>query len=435
MTEIVSVTPGSPAAGKISPGETLVSINESPIGDVLDYQFHSYDPLLLLTTKTPDGQWKLTSVQKDAGEDLGLCFADALMDKPRACQNSCIFCFIDQLPKDLRETLYFKDDDVRLSLLTGNYVSLTNLSEAEVARIIRLKISPVNISVHATDPRVRTMMLGNLRAGRCMELMRQLGDAGITMNAQIVLCPEVNDGAVLSGTMAELKTLYPRLQSVSVVPVGLTRHREGLYPLLPVDQALARVTIDQVEEFAACCLAAHGTRLFYCGDELYLTAGLPLPEEEAYEDYPQLENGVGLMRSFDVEFREALAYLEHPAPPAPFSVATGMAASDFLQDLLATAAEKCAKIEGHVYAVENAFFGPLVSVAGLITGQDLRAQLLGRDLGTKLLIPKSMLRHGEGVFLDGMTIEELETALGVPVLPIAPDGESFLEAIFMDACS
>ena len=430
MTEIVSVTPDSPADGKILPGEFLVAINGTPIGDVLDYQFYSYDTTLSVTTKIREGQWKLVSIQKDAGEDLGLVFSSYLMDKPRNCANRCIFCFIDQLPPGLRDSLYFKDDDIRLSFLTGNYISLTNLTDAELQRIIRLKISPINISVHATDPGVRTTMLGNLRAGRCMAIMELLRDAGITMNAQIVLCPGVNDGTVLSETMVDLASLWPALQSVSVVPVGLTRHRTDLYPLKPYTRALARVIIGQIETFAARCLRGYGRRMFYCGDEFYLKAGYPLPPEDDYEGYPQLENGVGLLRSFETEFLADLAGTETLKPlPSPCSIATGSAAAPFLQDLLATAAEKYGKIEAAVHAVQNDFLGSTVTVAGLITGRDLAAQLRDRDLGARLLIPKSMLRHGEGVFLDDMTVETLAETLGVTVIPVDVSGTAFLQAI------
>ena len=437
MIEIISVAPDSPAAGKVFPGEFLVALNGTPISDVLDYQFHSYDATLLVAVKTPAGQWKVASVQKDEGADLGLEFVDYLMDKPRSCQNRCIFCFIDQMPKGLRKSLYFKDDDIRLSFLTGNYISLTNLTDAELERIIRLKISPINISVHATDPGVRAMMLGNLKAGRCMAIMRRFRDAEITMNAQIVLCPGINDGAILAQSMQDLAALWPQLNSVSVVPVGLTRHREGLYPLVPFKPEQARDTIAQVERFAARCLAEHGSRVFYCGDELYLQAGLALPEEEAYEGYPQLENGVGLMRSFETEFLAALEGVASSKPPLqeapiPFSIATGTAAAPFLQDLLKTVAQKCGRIDGQVYAIQNDFFGHSVTVAGLVVGADILAQLKGRDLGERLLIPRSMLRHGEGVFLDDMTVAALAEGLSVPVVPVNIDGGAFLETILFE---
>ncbi|MCL2568127.1 MAG: DUF512 domain-containing protein [Oscillospiraceae bacterium] len=431
MTEIIRIAPGSPADGKIAPGDFLVAINGTPIADVLDYQFHSYDAALSVTIETPTGERRTVSVQKQEGQDLGLDFADYLMDQSRSCQNRCIFCFIDQLPPGLRETLYFKDDDIRLSFLTGNYISLTNLSDQDLDRMIHLRISPINISVHATDPTVRTRMLGNPRAGRCMELMRRFADAGIRMNAQLVLCPTVNDGAVLAQSMPDLAGLWPQLQSVSVVPVGLTRYRDDLCPLTAFTSETAHAAVKQVEQFAAECLTKHGSRIFFCGDELYLKSGLPLPSEDAYEGYPQLENGVGLIRSFETEFLEALESMDPPHhSPAPFSIATGSAAAPFLQDYLATAEQICGKLDGQVHAIQNDFFGHTITVSGLVTGGDIRAQLQGRDLGKRLFLPRSMLRHGEGVFLDDMTVEELSAALGVPVIPVDVNGASFLDAIF-----
>jgi len=432
LTQVLNINPGSPADGHVQVGEALVAINGNPIGDVLDYRFYSYDKDLLLTLRDETDGWKLTFVHKEEGEDLGLTFQNALMDTPRACANRCIFCFMDQLPQGMRSTLYFKDDDVRLSLLTGNYVSLTNVTEAELERIIRLRMSPINISVHATDPDVRTRMLGNPNAGQCMELLRRLQDADITMNAQIVLCPGINDGAILSRTMADLSTLQPQLQSVSIVPVGLTRHRAGRYPLTPVDPALARVTIRQVEECAACCLHEYGTRLFFLADEFYLLADRPLPEEADYEGYPQLENGVGLMRSFRTEFLDALAEVQRPQADmasCKISIATGALAAPFLQDLLATASEKCGTLDVTVHSIRNDFFGESITVAGLVTGEDILAQLMDQPLGSKLLIPQSMLRRGEDVFLDNMTVDDLSAKLGVPVVPVEVDGYAFLEAL------
>lgn len=430
MTEITRVAPDSPAAGKIAPGEHLTAINGYPIADVLDYQFYSYDAELILATKTAEGQFKLCMVEKEAGADLGLSFATYLMDSPKPCANQCIFCFIDQLPPGMRETLYFKDDDARLSFLTGNYITLTNLTERELKRIIQLKVSPINISIHTTDPGIRERMMGNKRAGRCAEIMRQLAAAGITMNGQIVLCPGINDSAALQRTMIDLVTLYPHLVSVSIVPVGLTRHRTGLYPLIPMTRSKAKSTIDQVEAFAAECLKQHGSRIFFSADELYLKAGLPLPDETYYEGYPQLENGVGLLTSFQAEFLAALDQLEEFIDPTPFSIATGVSAAPFLKNLLQTAAEKYGKIEGQVYPVENNFFGHAVNVAGLLTGQDMIAQLQGKDLGEQLFIPTSVLRHGEGVFLDDMTTGGLAAILGVPVIPVEPNGEALLRTIF-----
>ena len=421
----------SPVRGKIKPGEYLIAINGHPIGDVLDYQFHSYDPKLVIAAKTAAGQFKLCKVEKEPGADLGLSFATYLMDAPKRCANRCIFCFIDQLPRGMRETLYFKDDDARLSFLTGNYITLTNLTDRELQRIIQLKISPINISIHTTTPGTRERMLGNKRAGRCMEIMRELAAAGITMNGQIVLCPGINDSAALRRSMIDLAELYPHLASVSVVPVGLTRHRDGLYPLIPVLQPKAWAIIAQVEAFAAACLKQHGSRIFFCADELYLKAGRPLPREAYYENYPQIENGVGLLTSFQTEFLAALDQLKEFNDPAPFSIVTGTSAAPFLENLLETAEEKYGKIKRQIYPVENDFFGHTVNVAGLLTGQDIVAQLKDRDLGERVFIPTSMLRHGEGVFLDDMTTMALSMALGVPVIPIEPHGEALLRAIFV----
>jgi len=430
LNEIVTVAPDSPTASKVSPGDSLVAIGGQPIGDVLDYQFYSYDENPLLTLQTAPGEWKMVRVEKEAGADLGLSFSTYLMDQPRACGNRCVFCFIDQLPRGMRPSLYFKDDDVRLSFLTGNYVSLTNVTEAELERMIRLGISPINISVHATEPGVRRWMLGNPTAGSCLSVMQTLKEAGITMHAQIVLCPGVNDGAVLQQTMADLAGLYPALGSVSVVPVGLTKHRGGCYPLSPFTEEGAEAVMRQVGDFADTCLAQFGTRLFFLADEFYLLAKYNLPVEAAYEGYPQLENGVGLLRSFHTEFVRAMSGFQPPiSPPEPFSIATGVAAAPFLQVLLATASQKCGMIEGRVHAIRNDFFGHSITVAGLVVGRDLLDQLRGVDLGARLLIPQSMLRHGEGVFLDDMTVEALSEALGVPVVPVAVDGGAFFRAI------
>jgi len=431
LTTVTHVDQGSPACGRIEPGEQLATINGHPIRDVLDYQYHSYDENLLLNLRKPSGQWKMVRIRKEPGEDLGLTFSTYLMAQKRACVNRCVFCFIDQLPPGLRETLYFKDDDVRLSFLTGNYVSLTNLTEAEIERIIAFRVSPLNISVHATDPAVRAMMFGNPRAGRGLELMRRFADAGLRLNAQIVVCPGLNDGEVLEQTMRDLKALYPQLGSVSVVPVGLTRHRDGLYPLNPVTKPLALEIITQVEAFAAKCRKEHGSRLFFLADELYLRAGVLLPDEEEYEDYPQLENGVGMLRYFKTSLRAAMDDLESPPQPPPFAIATGTAVAPFMQNLLTTIAERYGKIKGSIYAIQNDFFGRSVTVAGLVTGGDILAQLKGKDLGKRLLIPRTMLRHGEDVFLDDMTTEALSAKLGVPVIPVDPEGEAFLHAIFI----
>lgn len=427
---IVAVDERSPAekAG-MTAGEKLISINGSSVRDVLDYKYFSYEPRLTVETETQSGEIRKYRVKKQEGEPLGLNFETYLMDRAHSCANKCVFCFVDQLPKGMRETLYFKDDDARLSFLLGNYITLTNLSQREIQRIIDLRVSPINISVHATEPEKRAMLLGNKRGAEGYDVMCRLAQAGIVMNCQIVCCPGINDGETLARSMRDLARLYPAVNSVSIVPVGLTKHREGLYPLTPFDKQSAAKTVAQVEEYSLECLEKHGSRIFFCSDELYLKAELPLPEDEFYEDYPQLENGVGMLRLLKVEFDSALSLAPDDADPAPFSVATGVSAAPFLEKLICTAHEKCDKINGKVFAVRNDFFGHTIDVAGLVTGGDLIAQLRGKDLGKRLLIPQNMLRHGEGVFLDDVTVEDVERELGVPVRPVQQDGFELCDAM------
>ncbi len=431
-TKIQTVTPGSPAhrAG-VRPGETLAAINGHPIIDVLDYKFYSYDPDLVLTLREGDAERKVF-LDKDVGQDLGLEFETYLMDRARSCANNCVFCFVDQMPQGMRETLYFKDDDARLSFLMGNYITLTNLSKREIQRICDLHISPINISVHATDPEVRRELLGNQRrGGECLEIMQKFAQAGITMNAQIVACPGLNDGPILQKSMEELAALYPQVRSVSIVPVGLTKYREGLYPLRTYRQDEAQAVIAQAEAFGDQCVEKLGSRMIWCSDEFYLQAGLDLPEDEFYEEYQQLENGVGMLRLLAVEMHGATLGAPENIPVEPFSIATGVAAAPFLREIIDRAAAKChTKLTYQMYPIVNHFFGEKITVAGLLTGQDLLAQLKGRDLGTRVLLPQNTLRHGELVFLDDMTLTELSEGLGVPVIPVNQDGFDLFEAIF-----
>ncbi len=432
IQRVVSVDPGSPAerAG-VRPGDVLLSINGHTILDVLDYRYHSADARLRLEVER-QGRKKLIRVRKEEGEPLGLDFDTYLMDKPRGCVNHCVFCFIDQLPKGMRDTLYFKDDDARLSFLQGNYITLTNLSERELERIMALRISPINVSVQATDPEARCRLLGNPRAGNVLEIMRRFSAAHIHMDCQIVVVPDYNDGEILDRTMEDLAALYPQVTSVSIVPVGLTRHREGLPPLRPMDAAMAGDVLDRVDRMGARCLEKYGSRIFCAGDELYCKAGREIPDWDYYEGFPQFENGVGMLRSLEDEFLEALEELEtKPEAPEPFTVATGLAAYPLFTKLLQIFRESCYAVEGQVVPIENRFFGSMVNVAGLLTGQDLLEQLRGRDLGSRVLVSASMLRHGGDVFLDDMTLEELSGALGVPVVPVANDGGTLLRA-FLD---
>ncbi|MEG1633021.1 MAG: DUF512 domain-containing protein [Oscillospiraceae bacterium] len=430
LNTITGIDETSPLRHKAKLGDRLMAIDGHEIKDVLDYRYWSYGARLVLTLMSVDGKTREIKIKKDEGFDLGLDFEEYLMDNPRNCSNHCKFCFIDQLPKGLRKSLYFKDDDARLSFLTGSYITLTNLSERELTRICDLKISPINVSVHATNPAVRAELMGNPKAADIIGPLRRLSSAGVIMDCQIVCCPGHNDGDELSRSMTELAELYPGVNSVSIVPVGLTMYRHGLAPLTPFDRAHACETIDRVEAFAAHCLSEYGSRIFFCSDELYLKAGRDMPPDEYYEDYSQLENGVGLMRLLESEFMGALSETEREAGNGrPFSIATGAAAAPLLNKLLVTAKEKCANIKGRVYSVQNDFFGHTIDVAGLITGGDLTAQLEGEKLGDRVLIPQTMLRHGEGVFLDDMTLEEAHAILRVPVIPIGSSGDELLAAM------
>ena len=424
---ITSIDRRSPAerAG-VRTGEKLISIGGRGVEDVLDYRFFSYDRDPLLVLEGPDGQRRSLRVEKEEAEELGLNFETYLMDQPRPCSNHCLFCFVDQMAPGCRDTLYFKDDDARLSFLMGNYITLTNLTPREAQRIIDLRISPINVSVHATDPKLRAALLGSRAGGESLGYMRAFGRAGIVMNGQIVLCPGFNDGPQLQRTMEDMAAWG--FASCSIVPVGLTRYREGLAKLRPVDRDTANQTIDLVDAFGAVCLERTGSRMFFCSDELYIRAGRALPEEAYYEDYVQLENGVGLLRSLTEEFRAGLRLEEGPAEAPPYTIATGVSAQPYLQEL-ARAAEEKTGVRGQVIAIENDFFGHTVDVAGLVTGGDLIAQLRGRDLGERLLIPVNMLRHGGDVFLDDVRVSGVERELGLPVTVVDQDGFDLLDAM------
>ena len=407
-------------------GEKLISIGGHPVEDVLDYRFFGYDRDPELELEAPDGSRRTLRVKKPEAEDLGLNFDTYLMDEPRPCSNHCLFCFVDQMAPGCRDTLYFKDDDARLSFLMGNYITLTNLTPREAQRIIDLRISPINVSVHATDPKLRSVLLGNKAGGESLEYMKAFAKAGIVMNGQIVLCPGYNDGEQLQRTMEDMYAWG--FASCSVVPVGLTKYREGLSKLRPVDRETANTVIRQVDAFGEKCLAERGTRLFFCSDELYIRAGLELPGEDYYEDYVQLENGVGMLRSLISEFEAGLRLEDHPVEASPYTIATGVSAAPFLRELADRVRDQLG-VQGQVAAIRNDFFGPSVDVAGLVTGEDLIRQLKGRDLGKRLLIPVNMLRHGGDVFLDGLHTGDVERELNMPVTVVEQDGFDLLDAV------
>ena len=429
--QIKSVAPHSPAARKgLRAGDYLLSLDGRPVRDVLDYQFYAQDARLRVEYQNAKGKKKTVTVRKAEGKDLGLEFETYLMDKQQHCKNKCVFCFIDQLPPGLRDTLYFKDDDARLSFLFGNYITLTNLTDADVDRIIEMHISPVNVSVHTMNPDLRVRMMKNPQAGESLRLLRRIAGAGIALNTQLVLCPGLNDGDELVFSLKELEKLRPALRSVAAVPVGLTKYRERLPHLEEFTPETAKRVIETIDAFGARCKEKYGSRLAFAADEFYLKADLPLPDEDYYEDYPQLENGVGLWRSFDSEFRAALRDCDLPSD-ASFSaaLATGVASFPLLRSFRALLESRFSNGRVDVYAIENDFFGPSITVAGLVTGRDLIAQLRGKDLHGRLLIPSVMLRAEGDVFLDDVSREDVERELGVRLIVVSNDGAALLDAI------
>lgn len=432
-SKIISVDSGSPAArAGIAAGETLLTIDGAAVRDVLDYKFYGYDARLSLTLLSQDGEQRVVEIRKREGEPLGLNFEHYLMDKMKRCSNQCVFCFIDQMPKGMRETLYVKDDDARMSFLLGNYITLTNLSEDDVQRVLRMHISPINISVQTTNPELRIQMLKNPKAGKALELLPRFAEGGISMNCQLVVCEGMNDGDELRRSLSDLEKLYPAVSSISVVPFGMTIYREGLYPLKPTTQKGAQEMLDIVEDFAQKCLEKYGTRLVWCGDEIYLKADRPLPDVSYYEDFTQFENGIGMLPLFSEEFRLALPDYAGQTP-RPFCIATGKAASGMMQTLIDEARKVCDNLDGTIYTIENVFFGSSVTVAGLITGHDLLEQLQGRKLGERVLISANMLRDGGDVFLDDLTLSEAAERLGVPIVPVEIDGADLLAKIFEES--
>ena len=428
--KILAVEPGGPAShAGVRPGETLLSINGNEICDILDYRFYETDRHLSIVLRDGAGAERTVQIRKGQYESIGLEFETYLMDQQHSCTNRCIFCFIDQLPKGLRKSLYFKDDDSRLSFLFGNYVTLTNLKEREVDRIIKMHISPINISVHTTNPELRVKMMGNRFAGKSLDILYRFAKAGIKLNYQIVLCRDINDGEELDRTLKDLTSLWPSVQSVAVVPLGLTKYRQGLYPLTGYDSETARAVVRQLERWGDRCEQKYGQRICYAADEFYLKAQLPIPPAPFYGDFDQLENGVGLMASLKQEFLDALEDFVPPASSRKVTLATGVAAHPFLDTLLDELRQRCHNLTCNVVPIVNDFFGDTITVAGLVTGGDLLKQLRGRELGDALLLPDVMLRREGDIFLDDVSLEELSEALQIQIITVPNDGYALLDAV------
>lgn len=428
--KILAVEPGGPAShAGVRPGETLLSINGNEICDILDYRFYETDRHLSIVLRDGAGAERTVQIRKGQYESIGLEFETYLMDQQHSCTNRCIFCFIDQLPKGLRKSLYFKDDDSRLSFLFGNYVTLTNLKEREVDRIIKMHISPINISVHTTNPELRVKMMGNRFAGKSLDILYRFAKAGIKLNCQIVLCRDINDGEELDRTLKDLTSLWPSVQSVAVVPLGLTKYRQGLYPLTGYDSETARAVVRQLERWGDRCEQKYGQRICYAADEFYLKAQLPIPPAPFYGDFDQLENGVGLMASLKQEFLDALEDFVPPASARKVTLATGVAAHPFLDTLLDELRQRCHNLTCNVIPIVNDFFGDTITVAGLVTGGDLLKQLQGRELGDALLLPDVMLRREGDIFLDDVSLEELSEALQIQIITVPNNGYALLDAV------
>lgn len=427
--KIGAVDPGSIAeALELEPGDCVLSIDGHELEDIFDYEYYMNSESIVMEVRKADGEeWELEI--ENGYEDLGITFENGLMSEYRSCRNKCVFCFIDQMPPGMRETLYFKDDDTRLSFLQGNYVTLTNLSDYDVERIIKFKLAPINISVQTTNPELRCEMLHNRFAGQALKRIDELYKAGVPMNGQIVLCKGLNDGEELERTIRDLSKYLPYMESVSVVPVGLSRFRDGLYPLKPIEREDAAKTIDLIERWQKKLYEEHGTHFIHASDEFYILAGRPLPEEERYDGYIQLENGVGMLRLLEEEVESALQELQGDGVEEEISIATGQLAAPFIERHVNSVRRKYPNCTIHVYPIRNHFFGEQITVAGLVTGQDLIGQLKDKRLGSRLLLPECMFRSGEEVFLDDITRGELQKALQVKVDIVKSSGQDFVQAV------
>lgn len=417
----------------IEAGDILLAIGGSGIEDIFDYQYLTQDEYIEMLIRKRNGEEWLLEIDKDYDEDPGIIFENGLMDEYRTCRNKCIFCFIDQMPKGMRETLYFKDDDSRLSFLQGNYVTLTNMSDADIERIIRYRLSPINISFQTTNPELRCMMLNNRFAGQALEKVDRLCEAGITMNGQIVLCKGINDGAELERSISDLTAYLPYLESVSVVPVGLSRYRDGLYPLQPFEKEDAQQVLNCIHGWQKRLYEEHGIHFIHASDEWYMLAEEELPEAERYDGYLQLENGVGMLRLLSDEFQEEMAQVREQKGVydggGELSLVTGRLAYPYILSMAGQMMECFPQYHMHVYAITNDFFGERITVSGLLTGQDIIRQLQGRPLGDRILLPQNVLRSGEDYFLDDVTVQDMEKALQVQVDIVKSSGYEFVHTI------
>ena len=433
---VEKVLPGSIAEEMdIAPGDALLEINGHKIEDIFDYQYYTQDEYIEVLVRKPSGEEWLLEIDKGYDEDLGITFENGLMDEYRSCHNKCIFCFIEQMPKGMRDTLYFKDDDSRLSFLQGNYVTLTNMSDEDVDRIILYNLSPINVSFQTTNPELRCKMLNNRFAGQALEKAWKLAQAGIIMNGQIVLCKGVNDGAELDRSIRDLSAYLPNLESVSVVPVGLSKYRDGLYPLEPFTKEDAQDVLRIIHGWQNKIYPEYGTHFVHASDEWYILAEEELPPEEQYDGYLQLENGVGMLRLLLDEFAEAMEedrINSRQAHAKHITLATGRLAYRFIKQMAEQMEERYEGLQIDVIAIRNDFFGEMITVSGLLTGQDIMAQLKDRDLGEKLLLPQNVLKSGEPVFLDDYTLDDIEKALQVRIDIVKSSGRDFIEAILSD---
>jgi len=429
MVKICKVLKGSPAyRAKIHAGDMLVSINGVKVHDVLDYMFYSAEERVEVEYIHENQTLKKTIIKSEY-DDLGLEFETFLMDSKKSCHNKCVFCFIDQMPPGMRETLYFKDDDARLSFLQGNYVTLTNLSQADIDRIIKMRLN-INVSVHTTNPELRCLMMHNRFAGEKLKYIWQMSQSGLKMNFQIVLCPGLNDREELDRTLNDLGSLMPNVQSVAIVPVGLSKFREGLYKLTGFTKETASDALDRIHRFQDRMYEKFGTRVAFPSDEFFLIAERPLPDADYYEEYPQYENGVGMLRSMLDEFESALKLCdESPENPRRVTMATGKAPYPVIKAMADKIEKTYNNIECNVVQIRNDFFGETITVTGLITAQDLIAQLKDKNLGTELLISESMLMRDKDIFLDDLTVSDVENQLGVTVRKVKNDGFEFLDAV------